>query len=233
MDFMVSMANLIGIAVNFNSLLQHDDEASPSDYDANINNLCIAQAAFAMLGTLGSITWTVALSVQFYVCIMVDANQKLTRKLLIIFYVVCYGLPLLMLTWFLATEKIGHSPIAGSGWCSLIIVQKIDGVIIRNNFNLVFGNSLWIFTSFIIIPIIAISLFSYLKFTVEEESESFNRNLIRKVEIKLIIIPVIFVLLRIWSELLAVITVHGNVKSCELILFLSVLGVSLCTQHST
>lgn len=181
MDLMSSMANLIGIAVNFDAFLYVNPAAAPPTDHENyntINNLCIAQAGFAMYGTLASILWTMAISVYFYISIMMEPSRKLIKKVVLGFYVVCYGVPLVMLIWFAATGKIGYSPVAGSGWCSLI-VESVDntvkgGKIVKDNFNLIFGSSLWIYMSFILIPLITISLLIYLKFKVRVVFISFS-----------------------------------------------------------
>lgn len=160
MDLMAALANFIGIVVDFNARLYTvDNDNTPT---GNVNNLCIAQAAFAMFGTLASILWTIAIAVYFYVHIMVEGN-KMAQRFVYGFYIVCYGLPLLLTVWFGATGKIGHSPIGGSGWCSLIIEPKIGE---KDKIALFFGNSLWIYMSFILIPVICISVIAYLRIEV-------------------------------------------------------------------
>lgn len=47
------------------------------------------------------------------------------------------------------------------------------------------------------------------------------------IEVKLLAVPIIFVFLRIWSELLGIITVYSDNKSCTLVTILLVLGVSV------
>lgn len=163
MDLMAALANFIGIVVNFNALLYTgDDNDTPT---GNVNNLCIAQAAFAMFGTLASILWTIAIAIYFYAQIMAEDN-KMAQRFVYGFYIVCYGLPLLMTIWFGATGKIGHSPIGGSGWCSLIIEPKLGE---RDRIALFFGNSLWIYLYFILIPVICVSVIGYLRIQVHND----------------------------------------------------------------
>ena len=163
MDLMAALANFIGIVVNFNALLYTvNNDSTPT---GNVNNLCIAQAAFAMYGTLASILWTIAIAIYFYVQIMVEDN-KMAQRFVYWFYIVCYGLPLLMTIWFGASGKIGHSPIGGSGWCSLIIEPKVGE---RDRIALFFGNTLWIYLSFILIPVICVSVIAYLRIQVRND----------------------------------------------------------------
>lgn len=49
------------------------------------------------------------------------------------------------------------------------------------------------------------------------------------IELKLLAVPLVFVLLRVWSELLAIIAVYTENTSCLLVTILLVLGVGLLT----
>ena len=162
MDFVVACSNFIGITVDFNSRLYHVGTGDlPQDYNVQ-NNLCIAQAAFAMYGTLGSIQWTIAIAIYFYIRIMID-DVKIAKRSVYGFYIVCYTLPLIMTIWFGATGKIGYSPIGGSGWCSLIVEERVGD---KKRFAIFFGYNLWLYLTIIILPAIAISLLIHLKIQV-------------------------------------------------------------------
>lgn len=162
MDLLTAMANLIGIAINFDSRLSHNPLLPLPPHYHTYNKLCIAQATIAVFGNLSSIFWTIAIAVYFYVCIMTEDNKTIKRSLYA-FYVICYGLPILILVWFLPTGKIGFAPVAGSGWCSFVIDTKEDPEDAITQF---FGNSLWMYVSFLLIPIICFSLIIYLRLKV-------------------------------------------------------------------
>lgn len=166
MDLMAASANLIGIIINFDARLYHPHgsvQPLPEHYDT-YNRLCIAQAAFGMYGTLASILWTLAIAVYFYIRIMAD-NSQVTKRSVYFYYIICYGLPLVMVIWFVTTGRLGYSPVGGSGWCSLITVTDM---IERDTFTLFFGSSLWIYATFVLIPVIALSLTVHLRMKVND-----------------------------------------------------------------
>lgn len=56
-----------------------------------------------------------------------------------------------------------------------------------------------------------------------------DRSRVSSIELKLLAIPIVYVLLRIWSEILTNVAVHTENKSCSLVMFLLVMGVMLYT----
>ena len=160
MDFTVAFSNLIGIFVNYNKLLSPHASTPNPNYDLD-KGFCIAQASFAMYGTLGSILWTNALAVYFYVRVALD-NSKLCRQIVFCFYAICYGLPLLVTVWFASTGRLGYDPLYGSGWCTLIL----HGDDPNSSFVLFMGINMWVYTTVILIPAISISLICFLNLQV-------------------------------------------------------------------
>ncbi|XP_011404325.1 PREDICTED: probable G-protein coupled receptor 157 [Amphimedon queenslandica] len=231
MDLLTVAANLFGIIINFDSHLYHEDPLVLPPHYETYNTLCKGQATIAVFGNLSSVLWTIAIAVYFYICIMTD-NKKTAKRSLYFFYLICYGLPLLIVVWFLPTGKLGYAPVGGSGWCSFVIdsnpTEKLDSskkLDSRDIITLFFGNSLWMYVSFIIIPFICISLLVYLRLkTKKKEISNQDKLRMNMIEVKLLAVPIIFVFLRIWSELLGIITVYSNNKSCTLVTILLVLG---------
>ena len=118
MDLTVALANFIGIVVDFESMLYpyfdggtydvlHPVHDLPTSKYRAINSLCITQAAFAVYGTICSVLWTASLVVYFYFTILGD-NAKITKRIYYSFYVICYGLPALVVIWLGTTGKIGY-----------------------------------------------------------------------------------------------------------------------------
>ena len=163
-DFIVSCANFIGIAVDFNHLLAplFSPHLTITPYLETVNGFCVAQAFFSMFGGLGSILWTTAMAVYFYLRVM-STKKETAQYSVYASYVLCYGGSLLMTTWFTVTKRLGHTPVGGSGWCSLIIT-KGDGN--TDHFTLFFGGTLWLYFTFILLPILCISLLIKLKLQV-------------------------------------------------------------------
>ena len=73
-----------------------------------------------------------------------------------VFYILNYGLPLLVSLWFLLTGKLGYSPYASLGWCSVIDYDTDTGK--WYPFVTIFSNDIWIYLTVIIVPLICISL---------------------------------------------------------------------------
>ena len=161
MDLMVAAANLIGILVNFDSYLEH----SPSDSHEYrvLDNVCKAQAFFAMYGTISSILWTNCIAVFIFFHILLEGRLS-SSLTMCSFYLLSYGLPLIVNVWFLVTGKLGYSPYGSSGWCSVIVYDSATKE--RFPLTLVFANDIWIYLTITLVPLIFISLKFHLNYQV-------------------------------------------------------------------
>ena len=163
MDFIVAAANLIGILVNFDDYFSNYNIANGT-WDLNmVNASCKAQAFFAMYATISSILWTNCIAVYIFFHIMFEGKLSVFWTMFS-FYVLSYGLPLILNIWFLQTDKLGYSPYGSSGWCSLIVYDSTSKR--RYPLTLVFGNDIWIYLTITLVPLIFISLKYYLKYQV-------------------------------------------------------------------
>ena len=155
MDFMVAAANFVGVVVNF------DQYASDMNHNNIAYILCVTQASFAMYGTLASILWTNAIAAYIYLRVMFD-KQPVARRAVYAFYIICYGLPLIMTLWYALKKKLGFSRFGGSGWCSLVLTHSqhvfpMDALL---------GNDMWLYLTIILVPVIYVSLYFYFRFEV-------------------------------------------------------------------
>ena len=180
MDLTVALANFIGIVVDFESMLYpyfdggtydalhpvHD--LSTRKYRA-INNLCITQAAFAVYGTICSVLWTASLVVYFYFTILGD-NAKITKRIYYSFYVICYGLPALVVIWLGTTGKIGYSPVGGGGWCSLVQHSTLQT---KDRYTLFLGYDLWMYVTIVVIVTATVAIIVHLKTQVHVHAYQF------------------------------------------------------------
>ena len=148
MDFMAAASNFIGVVSNLARIATADPQ------NTVINNLCIAQASFALYGTISSILWTICVAVYVFLRILLE-NSKVAQRAVYGFYVVCYGVPFIMTLWFSLTGKLGVDPYGGSGWCSIKVYDNL--------LNPIFGNDIWIYMTIILVPLIFISLHFYLR----------------------------------------------------------------------
>ena len=118
MDVTYTVANFFGLTAQYwNHQYKHDDK------------LCKAQAFAAVYGTVSSVLWTLALAVYLYYKI-VSRDDKVTKRLVGILYVVCYALPLYVSLWLLLDDHLGYSntALSGAGWCSLNRPPAIVGL---------------------------------------------------------------------------------------------------------
>ena len=53
-----------------------------------------------------------------------------------------------------------------------------------------------------------------------------GKDTVQSIEKKLVAIPVLFILLRVWSLLLVLITLYTELRSCTVVLFFLGMGVS-------
>ena len=185
MDFGVSLSNLIGAAVYFDqyyhlpgaqiSNSSHvPDSLKPAQPILNETNsvaseasnalsatptieaLCITQAFFAGYFTLGSIFWTIFLSLYIYLFLLYhEMKPQLPRYSLFVSYFVSYGMPLIISLWLVLTGRLGYAPYNSSGWCTLIVKNPSTGKV--DHYAVVFGNDLWIYLALFIIPIFYLS----------------------------------------------------------------------------
>ena len=121
MDFLVAASNLTGAAVNFDKFYNCTKGTdSCSSYPASVDYWCKTQAFFAIYCTLGSVLWTISLSVYLYFFV-VHHGTKTAKYSLYFSYLFCYLLPLLLTLWLLLTGKLGYSPYQSAGWCGPIL----------------------------------------------------------------------------------------------------------------
>ena len=155
MDFMCAAANFTGVCINFYQYLGNSDVRRAH---GSMNRVCLAQAFFAMYGTISSELWTMCIAVYIFILIMFQEKKTVNRSMPA-FYVVSYGLPLLCTAWFIATKKLGYDRLSGSGWCSVILYQHGQ----YKPLTAVFANDLWIYLTVLLVSVIFFSLHCYLK----------------------------------------------------------------------
>ena len=161
MDFLVAASNLTGAAVDFDrfyNCTKGTDSCLP--YPASVDRWCKTQAFFAIYCTLGSVLWTVSLSVYLYFLI-VHHGTKNAKYSLYFSYLFCYLLPLVLTLWLLLTGKLGYSPYQSAGWCGPIFTDPQTRV--RHIYVEVISYDLWVYLTFIIVPVLSISVHFYIR----------------------------------------------------------------------
>lgn len=214
MDFLTAMANLTGVV-----LVITGNNRGPG---------CVVQASLAMYGTLSSVLWTSGLAVYVFAAVLFGERKVTRDHVLHCLCVLCYGLPLIMTLWFSLTGKLGPDPIGGPSWCSLVLH---DGAGRRLPFNTLFGNDVWMYVTIVMVVVLFAPMHCYLKYSHYDDNDSGLEPLpLLSAELKLIGVPVVFILLRIWSLLLGFVDVEigydSDTTATTVLLYMSGIGDS-------
>lgn len=204
MDLGVAISNLVGIGINFSyqyygkcNISRHRQQ--PCNVSLLIRDLCWVQGGLATYFTLGSILWTISLSMYLYILI----SQKGTReaRLLVRFaYFFCYLMPVGITLWQRFTDRIGYTPFESTGWCGSVFVRPNRKPDIYAS---VFGYNLWICLTFILVPVLSIAAHLYIRDEVKIAGPNAQSDrllsALQKLDYKFLLVPVVFILLRMWS----------------------------------
>ena len=110
-DFITAFGFIIG-GVNY--LVHYDKKDQKTCYRFEI--ICSLQSFITTWSQLSSYMWTCILAFYLFGTIVVNKNQ-LVNKLIPVFHVAAWGLPIAIVMPLLATEHLGYSPYASANWC--------------------------------------------------------------------------------------------------------------------
>lgn len=188
-DLLVASSNIIGIFLN-NDLIT-----------------CEIQATVNIAAILSSFFWTVYLSLYFYLTICQKITERTEKITMWLFHVTAWGIPVVIAAVGFGVQAVGNSKdMVSSGWCW---IKSESG-------KAWWWTVLWMSIAgkgWEILAYIAISVFCFLvKLQIKHElncgfvpGSHFltlkSVEVARKAELKLIFIPVVFILLRIWGTI--------------------------------
>ena len=213
-DFLAASANLVGLCINFynyldKSTLQLDDRYNVLQY------VCKVQAGVSVIGTLAALTWTLSIAVYMFMFIVLK-RPELANKLLPLHYVLSWGCPILLTVIFGSLDWLGFEPHTTPGYCDISATHNKT----VNYAPVILRYTIPVDLSVIILPPIFIVIRCYLQkmvthscsFIVTEcsllflpqvkkSSQSFagSETAVKSADKKLIFVPLIFVVLRIWN----------------------------------
>ena len=98
-DSLVAVSHLVGVSTDFR---KHSD-AGTLDY------VCIVQGSLATYSTIASFLWTIVLT--FLVTVTLTLNRSKTfgtMKAFVIYLIICWGLPLVLVCVFFAINQFGY-----------------------------------------------------------------------------------------------------------------------------
>ena len=167
MDFSIGLGNVIGILINFDRYYLSVNSTTGEytdiqDVTTTVSVVCQSQAVLSHFVTMASVLWTVSLSV--YMFILITQNQQKAKYFMPAFYVASYGMPALVCSWLLATNRFGYSPYNSAGWCSFVVNKPLPGGAIEKDYlPIVIGYDLWIYLAILVTAAIYGALFLFLK----------------------------------------------------------------------
>ncbi|XP_045714959.1 G-protein coupled receptor 157 [Phyllostomus hastatus] len=199
----LSLADLLSAVSYFYGVLQ--DFSGPS-WD------CVLQGALSTFANTSSFFWTVAIALYLYLSI-VRATRGHGGLLLWAFHVVSWGVPLTITVAAVILKKIGYDASDVSvGWC-WIDLEAEDHVLW-----MLLTGKLWEMLAYVTLPVLYLLIRKHISRAHEALSE--YRPILSEAhrlqhhssmaDKKLVLIPVIFICLRVWSTVRFVLTLCGS-----------------------
>jgi len=157
---------------------------------------CVAQSAVTTFANVSSFFWTCSIAVYIYLLI-VQQQRQITRSCMISLHVVNWGVPAIIVA---AGVLLG-----GLGWDRSFISVGWCWVNLDNSYFLLWtllGGKIWEFSAYILLPALYIIVKKHMYTQTHRFSDltlSDRHALMTRVDLKLTLIPVIFIFLRVWS----------------------------------
>ncbi|XP_030078254.1 G-protein coupled receptor 157 [Microcaecilia unicolor] len=188
----LSVADLLSATSYFYGVLRNFDSSS---WD------CVLQGALSTFSNTSSFFWTVAVALYLYI-IIVRSQQAPPDSLLCWIHLISWGIPLVITVTAVALQKIGYdASYVSVGWCWVSITAK-DRILW-----MLLTGKVWEMLAYIILPIFYLLIKKHIRLAHAALSE--YRPILASDHVyqprasiadkKLVIIPLIFIFLRIWS----------------------------------
>ncbi|XP_019397179.1 PREDICTED: probable G-protein coupled receptor 157 [Crocodylus porosus] len=187
----LSLADLLSAASYFYGVLQ---DFGATSWD------CVLQGALSTFSNTSSFFWTMAIAIYLYITIV--RGSPTGTGLLCFFHAVSWGIPLGITVAAVALKKIGYDASDVSvGWC-WINLEAEDRVLW-----MLLAGKIWEILAYLILPVLYILIKKHINRAHAALSE--YRPILARTpafqprtsiaDKKLILIPIIFIFLRIWS----------------------------------
>ncbi|XP_054634588.1 G-protein coupled receptor 157 isoform X2 [Dunckerocampus dactyliophorus] len=173
---------------------------------------CIAQGAISTFANTSSFFWTVAIAIYLYVFI-VKSNQTAADSLVLLFHLVSWGVPLTITVAAVCLNKIGYNASEVSvGWC-WVRIHSPDRVLW-----MLLTGKIWEFLAYLTLPVLYILIKRHIHTAHAALSEyrpllanrTSSHSYSSMADMKLTLIPIIFIVLRIWSTIRFILLLVGS-----------------------
>ncbi|KAM9344436.1 G-protein coupled receptor 157 isoform 1-T1 [Pholidichthys leucotaenia] len=174
---------------------------------------CVVQGAISTFANTSSFFWTVAIAVYLYVFI-VRSSQRLADGLVLLFHLVSWGVPLAITIAAVCLNKIGYDASEVSvGWC-WVRIDAPDRVLW-----MLLTGKIWEFLAYLTLPVLYILIKRHIYMAHAALSEYrpilANRppshSFSSMADVKLTLIPIIFIILRVWSTVRFILLLANSV----------------------
>ncbi|XP_061910139.1 G-protein coupled receptor 157-like [Entelurus aequoreus] len=173
---------------------------------------CVAQGAISTFANTSSFFWTVAIAVYLYVFI-VKSNQRAADNMVLLFHLISWGVPLAITVAAVCLNKIGYNASEVSvGWC-WIRIHSPDRVLW-----MLLTGKIWEFLAYLTLPVLYILIKRHIHTAHAALSEyrpllanrTPSHSYSSMADTKLTLIPIIFIVLRIWSTIRFILLLVGS-----------------------
>ncbi|KAM4873364.1 G-protein coupled receptor 157-like isoform 2-T2 [Thomomys bottae] len=201
----LSLADLLSAASYFYGALR---DFAGSSWD------CVLQGALSSFANTSSFFWTVAIALYLYLTIVRAVRGPGADRLLWAFHGVSWGIPLVITVAAVALKKIGYDASDTTvGWC-WIDLEAEDRLLW-----MLLTGKLWEMLAYVLLPLLYLLVRKHINRAHEALSEyrpicegpqprlHTSSSVVDK---KLILIPLIFICLRVWSTVRFVLTLCGS-----------------------
>lgn len=162
--------------------------------------VCLVQSVIGTLSVLCSFFWTVSMAVYLYISVCMK-KSRLAERLMYVFHVCSWGIPLLIVTLAASLHKLGdNGSKVSAGWCWVNINLNWSDQV----FWMLLAGKLWEIIASVVIAVLYALLKQNMKKELHHKSGVLTQSTVaqaQKAERKLIFVPLIFVFLRMWGTI--------------------------------
>lgn len=163
------------------------------------DNYCKAQSFVSTTACLWSFFWTTFLAAFIYF-VIAKKQRKKAEIMLKVFHVFGWGVPLIIVGTAFGLDKLGNDKdFFTSGWCWISSTLPIEE---RNFWTLITGKT-WEIAACVLCPTFYLMLKWHIRREVFHHQERFpseeSKEIALKMERRLTLVPVVFILVRIWG----------------------------------
>ena len=111
-DIIANSSHIFGMAAN----LSRSRNATKDNPHLKVAAACSIQGGITVFATVACFLWTIALALHLFALIAVR-RSKVRKGLVIVFYFICWGLPLTLSITYASRGFLGYEEFSHVGWC--------------------------------------------------------------------------------------------------------------------